>query len=85
LTLLEKGAEINAVTTSGTTSLMGAAEAGHVEVVRLLMERKADSTLKDKDGKMATDLAVAGKHKAVVQVLKDLGDPAAQSASCLIQ
>ncbi|CAK4076071.1 unnamed protein product [Aphanomyces euteiches] len=83
--LLDKGATVDAVTTSGMTSLMGAAEAGKVEVVRLLMERKADSTLKDKDGKLAFDLAMAGKHNAVVKAMKELGDPAAQSASCAIQ
>ena len=39
---------------------------------------------KDADGKLPFDLAMAGKHKAVVTHLKGAGDPNAQSASCVI-
>ena len=82
---MEKGATINAATNSGMTSLHGACEGGKVELVRLLMDKKADSTMKDNDGKMPFDLAMAGKHKAVCKLMKEMGDPAAQSASCVIQ
>lgn len=83
--LLQKGANINAETTTGMTALHGAAEGGKVEIVRLLMENKADSSKKDANGKLPFDYAMDGKHKAVVKVLKDMGDAAAQSASCVIQ
>lgn len=85
LLLLQKGAQINAETTTGMTPLHGAAEGGKVDIVRLLMEHKADSTKKDSNGKLAFDYAMDGKHKAVVKVLKEMGDAAAQSASCVIQ
>ncbi len=39
---------------------------------------------KDADGKLPFDLAIAGKHKAVVTLLKGNGDPNAQSSSCII-
>ena len=83
--MLSRGADINAQTASGMTSIHGACEAGKVNIVRLLMQNKADSTLKDGDGKLAFDYAVAGKHKAVCKIMKEMGDPAAQSASCSIQ
>lgn len=83
--LLQKGATINAETTTGMTALHGAAEGGKVDIVRLLMEWKADSSKKDSNGKLAFDYAMDGKHKAVVKVLKEMGDAAAQSASCVIQ
>lgn len=83
--LLQKGANINAETTTGMTPLHGAAEGGKVDIVRLLMEHKADSAKKDSNGKLAFDYAMDGKHKAVVKVLKEMGDAAAQSASCVIQ
>lgn len=85
LVLLQRGANINAETTTGMTALHGAAEGGKVDIVRLLMENKADSAKKDANGKLAFDYAMDGKHKAVVKVLKEMGDAAAQSASCAIQ
>ena len=39
---------------------------------------------KDAEGKLPFDLAVAGKHKVVVNHLKGNGDPNAQSSSCAI-
>ena len=83
--LLKRGADINAQTNSGMTAVHGACEGGKVDVVRLLMVNKADTTLKDNDGKMPFDLAMQEKHKAVVKTMKELGDVAAQSASCAIQ
>ena len=52
------------------TPLIGAAEKGHLEVVRFLLAHGADKTLKKKDGKTAMDLARAGDHDAVVELLR---------------
>ena len=45
--LLELGADINARARGGVTPLHKAAEAGHVELVRELLEQGADPTLRD--------------------------------------
>jgi ankyrin repeat protein len=74
------------------SALHGACEAGKVEVVRELLlavandeEKKgALSALKNQDNKTACEIAVSGKQQAVVQALKDGGDPAAASAACVI-
>ncbi|CAM9365145.1 unnamed protein product [Phaeothamnion confervicola] len=91
--LLGKGAAFNVKTGSGDTPLSSAAEGGRVEVVRLLMEKAAAGgppvlealcNEKNADGKNCFDLAVAGQHKAVCKLLKDMGDPNAASAACVI-
>jgi ankyrin repeat protein len=66
------------------TAIHGAAEGGKVEIVRLLMENKADTSKKDANGKLPFDYAVDGKHTAVVKVLKEMGDAAAQSSACVV-
>lgn len=48
--LLERGAKVNAPTMDGETALMFAASGGSVEVVKLLLSKKADPTLKDIKG-----------------------------------
>lgn len=89
--LLSKDTDIMLKTQSGSTSFSLAAEGGRVEVVRQLMEKatalgKLEEMCNDKDtaGKMAFDLAMANKHQAIVKLLKELGDPNAQSAACII-
>ncbi|CAM9724642.1 unnamed protein product [Heterosigma akashiwo] len=87
--LLTNGANIMAVTKTNMSVLHGAAEGGKVEFVRFILERAGDQkealcNLKDNDQKTPFDLAVAGKHKAVCTVLKELGDPNAQSGACVI-
>lgn len=74
------------------SALHGACEAGKVEVVKELLgflgadEEKKNTlaTLKNQDGKTACEIAVAGKQQAVVQALKEGGDPTAASAACVI-
>jgi hypothetical protein len=50
---LADSANVNAVTTSGVTSLMYAAQGGFTEIVNLLIERGADPDLKPYDGRTA--------------------------------
>jgi ankyrin repeat protein len=78
--LLDAGAAICGVTAQSKDSpLHCASEAGRVEVVRVLVEMAGDAKdiffgLKNGADKTACDLAVAGKHKGVVEALKVGGD-----------
>jgi len=85
--LVDKGANIMAETSSKMTPLHGAAEGGRAELIRLFLEKGDKMVLvnaRDADNKTAFDLAVQGKHAAVVKVLKEMGDPNAQAASCCV-
>ncbi|HCW45175.1 MAG TPA: ankryin, partial [Planctomycetes bacterium] len=54
----EKGAEVNAKSTSGWTPLMVAAgDSSTPEIVALLIEKGADALAKDEEGKKAIDHA----------------------------
>lgn len=57
--LLDKGAAVDATDDRGRTPLMTAAEIGHAEIVDLLLRRGAKPDLKDRDGKIAADLAMS--------------------------
>jgi uncharacterized protein len=56
--LLDAGAHIDDRDARGRTALMIAAEGGHAEIANLLLARGADPSLKDKAGKLASDLTV---------------------------
>ncbi|CAM9397772.1 unnamed protein product [Discosporangium mesarthrocarpum] len=89
--LLAKESDLLAQTSSGSTPFSAACEGGRIEVVRLCID-KAQSlgkleemcNLKDAAEKTPFDLAAAGQHKAVCKLLKEMGDPNAQSAACTI-
>ena len=71
--LLQKGANVNAADTNeGWTALMYAAAEGQIEVVKTLLENKADWTLKDIDGDTAKAFAVKNGHSKVVQLIDNL-------------
>ena len=57
--LLDAGADVNAFGNQRTTALMAAAEAGREDLVRLLVERRADANLRNAKGQTAADLADA--------------------------
>lgn len=74
--LLDRGAEVNAKFRYGTTALFKAAERGHTEVARILLEHGADVSVKDTFyGATAMTWALDGKHAEVVRLLleKDAG------------
>jgi len=60
--LLERGASINAQDDEGFTSLMNACQNRHVEVVRILLQKKADKSQKNRYGETALSL-VRGKYE----------------------
>jgi hypothetical protein len=68
--LLDQGADVNAKFRYGTTALFKAAERGHVEIVKLLLTRGADASVKDTFyGATALSWALNGDHLDVVEVL----------------
>jgi hypothetical protein len=68
--LLDQGADVNAKFRYGTTALFKAAERGHVEIVKLLLARGADATVKDTFyGSTAMSWALDGDHLDIVDVL----------------
>src|SRR6185369_6122012 len=70
--LLDKGAEVNARFRYGTTALFKAAERGHAEVVKILLARGADASVKDTFyGATAMTWALDGNHLQVVSMLLD--------------
>jgi len=74
--LLDQGADVNAKFRYGTTALFKAAERGHVEIVKLLLARGADATVKDTFyGATALTWALDSDRLEVVTVLLEK-DPA---------
>lgn len=68
--LLDKGAEVNAKFRYGATALFKAAERGHTEIVKILLARGADVTVKDTFyGATAMTWALDNKHVEVVRAL----------------
>ncbi len=71
---LDAGVDVNARTRYGASALSFAAEKGHLEIVRLLIERGADVNVQDTFYN-ATPLTWASmnRHKEVYRLLKDSG------------
>jgi len=68
--LLDKGADVNAKFRYGMTALFKAAERGHIEVVKILLARGVDVTVKDTFyGATAMTWALDNNHLDVVQAL----------------
>jgi hypothetical protein len=70
-----KGADINLESIRGDTPLMRACQIGHEAVARLLLERGANTTLRDIDGRAAMYYARSRKHAAIVALLEAHGAP----------
>ena len=68
--LLDKGADVNAKFRYGATALFKAAERGHTEIVKLLLARGADVTVKDTFyGATAMSWALDNDHTETVRAL----------------
>jgi ankyrin repeat protein len=53
------------------TALCEAAGQGHTEVVKLLLERGANHSVRDTNGRSALDLAEAGGHESCAMILRE--------------
>lgn len=75
---LENGADVHAKTRYGATALTFAADRGHVQIVKLLLDRGADVNAQDTFYKMrAIDIASMNKHTEVVRLLLERGSKGA--------
>jgi ankyrin repeat protein len=68
--LLEKGANVNAVSKSGVTALILAAAHNNTPIVGLLAEAGADRNFRNRDGKTASDVAQQNGNTPVVSLLR---------------
>lgn len=72
--ILDKGVDINCRDTNGMTPLIAAAGKGYLDMVKLLIERGADVSLKEKrKGLSALKFAAGGGHSEVIRLLLDAG------------
>lgn len=71
--LLDQGANVNAVDANGVTLLIAASYNGQVEIVRLLLANGAQADKATKDGNTALFLACLQGRTDVVKVLLDKG------------
>lgn len=72
--LMAKGANVNAVSSSGVTALLLAAAHNNAPIVGLLAQAGADQNFKNAEGKTASDLAAQNGNNAVVSLLRLLQD-----------
>ena len=81
--LLAAGAPVDALTTPGhSTPLLWAARQGHVEAVLELLAAGASREVRNAEGKTALQLAIAGGHSAVAEVLGGSSAAAQAAAIC---
>ena len=62
---------MNAREHDGYTALHRAAMNGHLIIVEKLLEKGADTTLSQKHGMTAIDLALQNKHHHIVELLRN--------------
>lgn len=68
--LAAAGIKINAVGPNGDTALIAAAKCGKLKSVQMLLEAGADVNVKNYLGQSALDLALAGRHAEMAELLK---------------
>lgn len=78
--LLDAGTSVNTASKYGVSALGFAAERGHFDVVRLLVERGADVTITDSFyGSRPLDMALRGGHLDIALYLLEHKSPGAAS------
>ena len=67
--LLGASADLEAATEEGNTALLRAVKNRNLEIVQLLLDRKAKVTATDKSGDTALHVAMRARSKAIVELL----------------
>ncbi len=67
--LIEAKCDINAVDENSNTALSYAAGYGNEDAVKLLLDHKADVSVKNAEGKTAKDVAEMNDQDAIVKML----------------
>ena len=73
--MLDKGADSTAPTEDGWTPLDSAARGGHLEIVKLLLEKGAGIMVQDGDSTPLRSAANSGHQEAVKLLLEKGADP----------
>ncbi|TGL97479.1 hypothetical protein EHQ76_15205 [Leptospira barantonii] len=72
--ILQKGADIDATSNSGSTALHFATFHNDLQAVRFLLERGAKTNLKNQFGKTPFDIAIENDHVQIVLLLKEFSE-----------
>ena len=67
--LIEAGAEVNSVQSSGMTPLHYAAQNGNIELLIILLEKGALVDYKNEQGMTPSDLALLKGHEEIAKIL----------------
>jgi ankyrin repeat protein len=66
-----KQADINIHSDKGATTLFGACQQGHVDIVKMLLDKQADVNVQDVEGCTPLLIACYQGHKDIVKILLD--------------
>lgn len=70
--MLKRAADINAKSQVGWTALHNAAESGHLNIVKMLVDSGADYYSSNRSKNTPLDLAKLNEHKEIVDYLENL-------------
>ena len=68
--LLRTGVDVNIRNSDGMTPLMAAASSGNLEMIRLLLDKGADTSVVNNLGERASDIAMRYGHAKVTNILQ---------------
>lgn len=74
VTLINEGAQINAVDNDRVSALMWASKSGHLDIVKKLVELQADFSLSNTLGETAEDIAIKAQKIEVAEFLSSLSE-----------